>query len=211
MNIDIQGGDVVRFLRNISCFTCVVLLIIFMAVPAMAAESYVFPYYRDGAYCLPGSLPSGRYLVSGIFASGEFELGVFDISFAPGLFLDAEGLLWTHTQVLTFPDLGSFSCEIEVFNFSDGLDSRCFLLVTDLGGAGRIYDSRSEIRFTPVESSTLDPVSGSLDTVIAWVGMVLDSFMAGPLAPLLLMLAIPIAVTALIFSIKAIRKNSWGA
>lgn len=59
----------------------------------------------------------------------------------------------------------------------------------------------------------LDAVTSGLNTVIQWVGTVVDALTTtdGALAALLPLLAIGVAVSALMLGIKAIRSFIWGA
>lgn len=62
------------------------------------------------------------------------------------------------------------------------------------------------------ESESLDAIiAESLQYSINWVGTVVDSLLNGSLTPLLLILAVPIAVSALFLGIKVIKRSSWGA
>ena len=56
-------------------------------------------------------------------------------------------------------------------------------------------------------------VTDALGTVIDWVGTVVNSLTAtdGDLAPLLPLLAVGIAVSALMLGVRAIRSFTWGA
>lgn len=64
-----------------------------------------------------------------------------------------------------------------------------------------------------VVNGMLDAVTSGLNTVIGWVGSVVDALTAtdGDLAALLPLLAIGVAVSALMLGIKAIRSFIWGA
>lgn len=59
----------------------------------------------------------------------------------------------------------------------------------------------------------LNAVTDGLTVVIGWVGSVVSALTAtdGDLAPLLPLLAIGVAVSALMLGIKAIRSFIWGA
>lgn len=59
----------------------------------------------------------------------------------------------------------------------------------------------------------LDAVTSALSTVITWVGSVVTALTStnGALAPLLPLLAIGVAVSALMLGVKAIRSFAWGA
>lgn len=61
--------------------------------------------------------------------------------------------------------------------------------------------------------SMLQAVTTALGTVIDWVGTVIGSLTTadGALAELLPLLAIGVAISALMFGIKAIRSVIWGA
>lgn len=59
----------------------------------------------------------------------------------------------------------------------------------------------------------LEAVTSALSTVITWVGSVITALTGtnGALAPLLPLLAIGVAVSALMLGVKAIRSFCWGA
>ena len=59
----------------------------------------------------------------------------------------------------------------------------------------------------------LEAVSTGLTTVIEWVGTVVTALTTtdGALAPLLPLLAIGVAVTAIMLGVKVIRSIIWGA
>lgn len=59
----------------------------------------------------------------------------------------------------------------------------------------------------------LDAVTSALGTVISWVGTVVTALTStnGALAPLLPLLAIGVAVSALMLGVRAIRSFAWGA
>lgn len=59
----------------------------------------------------------------------------------------------------------------------------------------------------------LEAVTSALGTVISWVGTVVTALVgeSGALAELLPLLAIGVAISALMFGIKAIRSFIWGA
>lgn len=59
----------------------------------------------------------------------------------------------------------------------------------------------------------LEAVTSGLSTVIEWVGTVITALVgeAGALAPLLPLLAIGVAVSAVFLGIKVIRGMIWGA
>ena len=59
----------------------------------------------------------------------------------------------------------------------------------------------------------LDAVTSGVTTVISWIGDVVSALTAtdGALAPLLPLLAIGVAVTAVMLGVKVIRSIIWGA
>lgn len=59
----------------------------------------------------------------------------------------------------------------------------------------------------------LDAVTTALGTVVEWVGTVVSALIStdGALAPLLPLLAVGVAISALMLGIKAIRSFIWGA
>lgn len=59
----------------------------------------------------------------------------------------------------------------------------------------------------------LEAVTSGLSTVISWVGTVITALVGtdGALAPLLPLLAIGVAISAVFLGIKVIRGMIWGA
>lgn len=59
----------------------------------------------------------------------------------------------------------------------------------------------------------LEAVTSALTTVIGWVGSVVTAMVSenGALSALLPLFAIGIAISALLFGIKAIRSVTWGS
>lgn len=63
-----------------------------------------------------------------------------------------------------------------------------------------------EVRLTPLKTqSPFSPVKESMSSVLEWVGTVTTSLLSGELNPLLLLLAIPIAISLIFLAIKAIK------
>lgn len=59
----------------------------------------------------------------------------------------------------------------------------------------------------------LDAVTSAIATVLSWIGSVITSLTSstGELKELLPLLAIGIAISAVMFGIKAIRSVTWGS
>lgn len=59
----------------------------------------------------------------------------------------------------------------------------------------------------------LEAVTSGITTVISWIGAVLDALLTteGALAPLLPLLAVGVAISAILLAIKVIRGIIWGA
>lgn len=59
----------------------------------------------------------------------------------------------------------------------------------------------------------LEAVTSGITTVISWIGAVLDALLnaEGALAPLLPLLAVGVAISAILLAIKVIRSIIWGA
>lgn len=59
----------------------------------------------------------------------------------------------------------------------------------------------------------LEAVTSGITTVISWIGAVLDALLNtdGALAPLLPLLAVGVAISAILLAIKVIRGIIWGA
>ncbi len=59
----------------------------------------------------------------------------------------------------------------------------------------------------------LEAVTSGITTVIGWVGTVIDAIVgeAGQLSELLPLFAVGIAISAILFGIRAIKSIIWGA
>lgn len=59
----------------------------------------------------------------------------------------------------------------------------------------------------------LEAVTSGITTVISWIGSVLDALLTteGELSPLLPLLAVGVAISAILLAIKVIRGIIWGA
>lgn len=57
----------------------------------------------------------------------------------------------------------------------------------------------------------LAAITGAISTVLGWIGTVVTSFTSGSLAPLLPLLAIGIAISAVMLGIAMIRRVTWSA
>lgn len=66
--------------------------------------------------------------------------------------------------------------------------------------------------YESVVNSMLEAVTSSLTTVLDWVGTVVSALTStdGKLAPLLPLLAIGVAISALMLGVKAIKSFAWG-
>lgn len=64
-----------------------------------------------------------------------------------------------------------------------------------------------------VTNTMLEAVTSGITTVIGWVGTVIDAIIGtdGELAALLPLFAVGIAISAILFGIKAIKSIIWGA
>lgn len=70
------------------------------------------------------------------------------------------------------------------------------------------FTALNNSRFIP---SFLDRVTSGLTAVIAWVGAVASAVISGPLSPLLGLVAVGIAVSAILLVIYLVRRFIWGA
>lgn len=64
---------------------------------------------------------------------------------------------------------------------------------------------------TPATNAFVEAVTSALGTVINWVGTVINSVTTGDLKDLLPLFAIGIAISAMLFGIRAIKSVVWGA
>lgn len=64
-----------------------------------------------------------------------------------------------------------------------------------------------------VVNNMLEAISSGITTVIGWVGTVIDALVTteGELNALLPLFAIGVAISAILFGIKAIKSVIWGA
>lgn len=190
--------------RSVSILVCTLFLLVTLSLPALASSGYDFqfePNTDPPLYQSAGFVTDGSYVLR-ICANDDYlDLGVVDLQFE-----------YDTLDSFYFADC---SAEVEGLRFyfkflaSDEFDCSVLLISDEEDNYMNLPEGTSFL-LLPVSSSLSDSVTSALDDVIGWVGVVLDSFMSGPLAPLFLILCVPIAVTALVFSIKAIKKNSWG-
>lgn len=220
MNVNFQGGENVKKLFTV---LMAIALVVALSVPVFASDN---DYKEDGRIIyVPDKVQTNQLYFYGEFLADTYYLriqavdgfyfltGQFDLAFDDGTYMGVPCDIVNMTWYEAFPDEYTYLFEVPViitpivgntpgiyliFNINDVLveeGGTLCELTTYL--PGELLDEQIYYRL-------------QLD-VIHWVGMVVDAVMTGPLSPLLLLLAVPIAVTALVFSIKAIRKSSWGA
>lgn len=54
-------------------------------------------------------------------------------------------------------------------------------------------------------------ITGTISTVLGWIGTVVSSLVSGSLSALLPLLSIGIAISAILLGVKLIRKVTWAA
>ena len=194
--------------RTLAILLCSLLLISVLAVTASADTSYVFEYQYvemldEWYFDYPGILPDGQYNIT--FGDHSFTLvskAPFPVKFE-WMEVDGDQLLISSgtTTLVQFPS------EIDLDMTLVQLSGHTYLMaqLSNPGDDIRIVFSGPDSDDTPVAS-----VSDSLNTAIEWVGTVTTSLLSGELNGLLLLAAIPIAITVMMLSIKFIRRNSWG-
>lgn len=194
--------------RILPLLLCVLLLIPVLAVTVSADTSYSFEYQYvemldEWYFVYPGILPDGEYNITFYGQSTSMVTKApFSVKFE---WMEDRG-----TQLLVSlgtTTLVQFPSEITVDVSLVQLSGHTYLMgeLEELDADVRILFSRAGSDDTPVAS-----VSDSLNTAIEWVGTVTTSLLSGELNGLLLLAAIPIAITVVMLSIKFIRKNSWG-
>lgn len=193
-------------MKRTLCVGFVVLLVFALSVPCMAAQSYQFRYDSvlgvDVLAC-DDDIPSGVYDISAS-APGLGDIYLRNCSI---VFDDAHYACVYFDSVAPGGGINKFAIQ---FGRISGLEPIvCSLKNVDSGYIFPVTDAW-KLDLFPSDGALLSSVDDGLDSVIGWVGAVADSLMFGSLAPLLLLLTVPISVTALVFSIKAIKKNSWG-
>lgn len=197
--------------RFLSLFLALALLVALCCIPAFAAQqySYYFTYNPDFGMLtdLHGSSPSaGNYLYELTLSAGSESVSGSGVTSV--VLIEEGGLLVPFSSIM--------------FNFSvDNLSVSYlfnFLLAYDVAGMNILVDEDSKfnsfdisLRLTKIENpSFTDGVSDGLDGVIGWIQEVTSSLTTGSLLPLLGLMAVAICVTGVLFSVKFIRKTSWG-
>lgn len=187
--------------RSLAIILCILLIIPVFAVCASASSAYTFEWaysdiLDDMGYKYSGDLPDGVYNLSISYNGDEY------VSKEPiTVQYDADGMIETEYEVV----LVNFPFELEfvfgiignqeetIFGFSDYVEGYTIVLTPVIG-----------------EATAIPSVSDGLDAVIGWVGIVTTSLLSGSLASLLLIAAVPIAISVVLLTVKIIKKNSWG-
>lgn len=189
----------------------------FFDPPAMMSDADItFPYYPDyGALVADVFVPEGLYHVSGVIYGKEFEF-LSDVSIqwvleeaerniyvvlAEELDCKYDGsIVLCNFYMEGSPDMSiSVGFPTFIWDYDSEFHESDFIIMERVGP----LPNRGGLQF-------MDNVSDALDTSIEWVGKVTTSLLSGELNGLLLLAAIPIAISIVLLTVKIIKKNSWG-
>lgn len=194
--------------RTTAILLCILLLIPVLALTVSADTSYVFEIryveaFDDWYLVYPGTLPDGEYNLT--FQGAAFSLlskEPLSVEFTWMESEDMQAPVFVGTTTLVqFPS--EFTVDLTLVQFGGHT-----YLMGETAAAGdlqRVVFSGPGSDNAPVAS-----VSDSLNTAIEWVGTVTTSLLSGELNSLLLLAAIPIAISLVLLTVKIIKKNSWG-
>lgn len=210
---------------------CVLLVIPSLATPVFAAEpesvvfefellpdiqmfgddSFDFGFFEDELLFIPFSefvvISEGSYHLW-IDSSGVLiDLGIHKIEYSYGD--EGVGLCVFDATAEYLPPLN-----ITIAELHPDTGSSIVGISNSADGDILTFSDGTILRFQPVESSSpssLLSVKESLSAVIEWVGSVTTSLLSGELEPLLPLLAIPIAISIVLFAIKAVKTLAWGS
>lgn len=151
-------------MKRVLSLCCLILLVVFMSVPVLAAEAYVFDFWdiaffsdlaNDNggvSFFLNDLLPAGRYNISLFILDQEVSLGLFNVSFVPGDLQGFPGLVWETSLHLSVPGVVQSFCRATLFVGDLYGEASSVLLLYDID---KDYFLRapegSYVRFVPVE------------------------------------------------------------
>lgn len=192
--------------RALAISFCLLLVLPVLAFPVFASEVYTFRVDPDnsfGEYMLVcnESVPSGMYTIT-YYRNGTAFVSKdpVNVQFMPDE-LDGHAIDIFYGEVV----LSSFPLEETRPVVIANIDGKTLYEVDESPGYLVI-----EMRAVSSGVSSLPTVSDTLSTCISWVGTVTTSLLSGELNPLLLIAAIPIAISVVLLTVKVIKKNSWG-
>lgn len=194
--------------RFLSLFLALTLLVALCCIPAFAADGYSFIYNPDFSTNTIAAYTSTNASVPLV---GDYNYlftvshdGITDSYSGVNtvIMLDIDGISFTTTSIL----------------IGDNTFSIAFM--GDLMGLTVLESSKSisgyEDYFFSLELHKIshpgfvESINLGIDGVISWIQEVTSSITTGPLLPLLGMMAVAICITGILFSVKFIRKSSWG-
>lgn len=192
---------------RLSAIIVAVLLVVCMTVPVFAASGTYPDDYPE--------LPSDGYFV--LIDNGQPTLyGGY-----PGDYISGSGSQWyfysssgqkynyMYYYVITGGVWEQKYGAAPVFNFSDyngtTLPSRFIWSSADVDFLP------DRIVFVEPPPDPLAPIGSGLIVVLDWVGSVVSAVVSGPMSGLLILLAVPVAITLLLVAFVVIRRIIWGA
>lgn len=200
--------------RTLAILLCILLLIPAFAVCASAAEPgqvyNALPTDDNGLWIIDGYLPKGVYNVILKTDLQEFRMNDFHNDYS--YFDDS-----IRYSVLEFGFDGYyFLPSLNIYYEVPALDMECTVIGVSGFSAhnGNIVEAISFEYVGPLSSPGnirfVESVKNTLNICIEWVGKVTTSLLSGELNGLLLLAAIPIAISVVLVTVKIIKKNSWG-
>lgn len=196
------------FRRFFVVFTVVIILAGMLVFPVYAAESYTFNFVWSDDM--------------GAFVSQDQHVLSEGITYNFDVYLSWPGNEWDSPIDNQYVS----SCIGELVDDDGALaialvDENVIFIQANIDGGlftalvlSNVNDTTFTYRVvvTPQEKDYYnDTLVNTFNSVISWVGSVVSSLISGPLSPLLLILAVGIAVAALFVAIKIICAIIWGA
>lgn len=168
-----------------------------------------FWYEVDLEYLVSlNTLEDGRYRLS----LEGYEPGVVTVDFDLKYEVDSDGACFFEHTVPASGEMPIIYFCLECSHYNQGT-KLLFGFKDDAGVFYPYYPDWGILRIEPLSNNgdIITNTNDALSISIEWVGMVVDAFMSGPLLPLLLVLIVPIAVSAIFLGIKYFRRSAWGA
>lgn len=194
--------------RFLSLFLALALLVALCCIPcfAFSTYSYVFNWETDGWYNYDSVPDFGNYnytFTMNALTESYTQTGVCSV-----IPVSADGLTIPYCSIMINFVVDNLKFD-SLFNIIYVYDYAGFNIVeSDYTGLDGFYFT---LELEKIENpSFVDGVSAGLDGVIGWIQEVTSSLTTGSLLPLLGLMAVAICVTGVLFSVKFIRKTSWG-
>lgn len=198
---------------------CVLFVLPCLLIPAMAAETGGDTFYVDNSIEDNPCILIGEdeetitfYYLSPVVLPENMSGALFQ-TYSNGEFLDEDTL-----EAFSGAFIGTVFCSVPSAGFNLYGNVFPYPGIWVLGPSEVGVESYSIVfpgyDLFPSEAPSSGPISNvtiALSSVLTWMKSVTTSLLSGELNPLLPLLAIPVAISIVLFAIKAVKTIAWGS